>query len=72
MFGYNPDTISQLGRLHQQELLKEAENFRLSLAVVKARDSLWQRSAWSVGSVLVSSGSWLQEHACLQRRLATE
>jgi len=72
MFGSNNfGIIDQMVRLHQQELLHEAEEQRLAAAAARGAGSVelpfFQRSAWRLGTALIALGERLApDSAALQ------
>lgn len=56
------DTIWRLAKIHQSELLQEAENNRRALQAHPSRRlrySLSSQISWRVGRALVGAGFWL-------------
>jgi hypothetical protein len=56
---FHPETIRELSRIHRDELLREAENYRLSLQAAPSRPPTWTKWIWNLGSILVALGNWL-------------
>ncbi len=61
-YQYHYDTVWQLAKMHQSDLLREAESNRRALQARPARRfhySLSSELSWRLGRALVGAGFWL-------------
>ncbi|MBN1976758.1 MAG: hypothetical protein JW918_05100 [Anaerolineae bacterium] len=56
----NPYLMIKMERIHRQELLKEAEHYRLVRQVGAGTPSLFDRILASIGSLLIAAGERLR------------
>jgi hypothetical protein len=60
MFGPNQfDTLVRAERMHREELLREAENWRRGKAATVKAAPVYRVAAWKLGAVLVDWGERL-------------
>lgn len=61
MFGQlSIHTLEDLANVHQQDLRREADSYRLAARLQRGQAPVWPRVAWNIGSRLIAVGEWLR------------
>jgi hypothetical protein len=66
----NPYLMIKMERIHRQDLLKEAEHYRLIRQVRSGAPGFWDRTLASVGSFLIAAGERLRSRHLPRHALA--